>query len=133
MSENGEMIYKADAIKAICKNCIINKFWPCAQKKCRETEIISDIPAARPDPGWHEFQVTQNKETGSWELEEPLPEEGQYILISVDYAGDKVVLVDIWHDDSGECWLESGYNIGVEAVAWMAPPEPYTREKGGFL
>jgi hypothetical protein len=133
MSENKEMIYRSDVIKALCTDCAGNGIGPCEQHTCTEIEIILDIPSVRPEPGWHKFRGVQNKKTGFRELAQPLPEEGQNILISVNYANHQEVQADIWHDGDGECWLESGYNIGIEAVAWMAFPEPYTRKKGGFL
>ncbi len=56
-----------------------------------------------------------------------LPENGQRILVNVKWNGHESVQMDEYYDDDGS-YLDSGYEIGSEATAWMPLPEPY---KGG--
>ena len=53
-----------------------------------------------------------------------LPDDGQRILVSVSVRGHEHVQYDEFYTDDG-CYLDSGYEIGTEAVAWMPLPEPY--------
>ena len=53
-----------------------------------------------------------------------MPEDGQRILVSIDGAGHERVQLDEFYEDDG-IYLDSGYEIGREAVAWMPLPEPY--------
>lgn len=41
--------------------------------------------------------------------------------------GHEEVQQDEFYSDDG-CYLDSGYAIGAEAVAWMPLPEPYKEE-----
>lgn len=57
-------------------------------------------------------------------LEGKLPDNGQRILVNIKYKGHEAVQMDEYYDDEG-CYLESGYDIGTEANAWMPLPEPW--------
>lgn len=61
-----------------------------------------------------------------------LPNDGQRILVSVSLRGHECVQYDEFYTDDS-CYLDSGYEIGTEAVAWMPLPEPYVQsaENGG--
>ena len=54
----------------------------------------------------------------------PIPDDGQRILVSINLKGHEEVLSDEFYTDDG-CYLESGYEIEREAVAWMPLPKPY--------
>lgn len=54
-----------------------------------------------------------------------LPDDGQRILVNIKYKGHEAVQMDEYVDDGGDCYLDSGYDIGTEATAWMPLPEPY--------
>lgn len=56
-----------------------------------------------------------------------LPDDGQRILVSISLRGHEEVQQDEFYSDDGS-YLDSGYEIGTEAVAWTPLPEPY---KGG--
>ena len=90
---------------------------------------IEDLPFA--EPGWIPFKVRdltdeEQKEHPEWEfiVDCKLPENGQRILVSIDIAGHERVQFDEFYDDDG-VYLDSGYEIGEEAVAWMPLPNPY--------
>jgi len=53
-----------------------------------------------------------------------LPDDGQAILVSINVRGHENVQYDEFFTDDG-CYLDSGYEIGTEAIAWMPLPEPY--------
>ena len=91
-------------------------------------EAVELLPSAEPVPKWHKFRQEQNPETGLWELVEPLPKDGQHILITVAVEGHEPVQDDYWIDDA-YCCLDSGYELITEAVAWMPMPEPWKGEK----
>ena len=59
-----------------------------------------------------------------------LPDDGERILVTVNCKGHELVQYDEYYDDGGECYLDSGYEIGTEAIAWMPLPEPYTEREG---
>ncbi len=56
-----------------------------------------------------------------------LPDNGQRILVNIKCNGHEAVQMDEYYDDE-ECYLESGYDIGTEANAWMPLPEPWEGE-----
>ena len=58
-----------------------------------------------------------------------LPYDGQRILVNIAYKGHEAVQLEEYYDDGGESYLESGYDIGTEATAWMPLPEPYNEEQ----
>ena len=62
-------------------------------------------------------------------VDSQLPEDGDRILVSVSMKGHEFVQYDEFcHDDY--IYLDSGYEIGTEALAWMPLPEPYKPERG---
>ena len=75
--------------------------------------------------------LTEEEKEGNpdWDriLDCKLPEDGQAILISVNLRGHESVQYDEFYTDDGS-YLDSGYEIGDEAVAWMPLPEPYRKE-----
>ena len=72
----------------------------------------------------------EKKEQPEWNfiVDCQLPENGQRILVSIECAGHENVQLDEFYDDDG-VYLDSGYAIGEEAVAWMPLPEPYQPEE----
>ena len=56
-----------------------------------------------------------------------LPDDGQPILVSINVRGHERVQYDEYYADDG-CYLDSGYEIGTEATAWMPLPRPYKEE-----
>lgn len=71
----------------------------------------------------------EKEEHPEWDfiLDCPLPDDGQRILVNIKYKGHEAVQLDEYYDDDGS-YLDSGYEIGTEANAWMPLPEPW-REK----
>mgnify|MGYP002518639353 CR=1 FL=1 len=71
----------------------------------------------------------EKEEHPEWEciLECKLPEDGQRILVSINLKGHEEVQYDEFYSDDGS-YLDSGYEIGSEAVAWMPLPKPYREE-----
>lgn len=55
------------------------------------------------------FTQSYNQDSGRYEFDGNLPEDGQRILISIDYKGKQEVREDTWYKD-GYCHLESGYD-----------------------
>lgn len=53
-----------------------------------------------------------------------LPDDGQRILVNVSVRGHESVQYDEFYTDDGS-YLDSGYEIGTEATAWMPLPGPY--------
>ena len=68
----------------------------------------------------------EKEEHSEWDsiLDCKLPDYGQRILVSISVRGHECVQYDEFYMDDG-CYLDSGYEIGTEAVAWMPLPEPY--------
>lgn len=62
-----------------------------------------------------------------WEyiLDGPLPEDGERILVSLKYNNHEPVQCDEFYTDCEGCYLDSGYEIGTEALAWAPMPKPY--------
>lgn len=109
---------KTMAIEALEQNYVLATTLEVAYKKIKQTM-------------WIPFRQRKNPATGLFEWDEPLPKEGQHILITISMRGHEPVQDDYWYVDGTVCYLDSGYDIGTEAVAWMPLPEPYTgREKG---
>lgn len=88
-------------------------------------EMIHDAPTVGPVLKWNKFRQEQDEETGRWLLTRPLPEDGQNILVTVDMKGHEPVQTDIFCNDGCECYLDSGYELITESVAWASMPEPY--------
>ena len=63
-------------------------------------------------------------------MEGHLPEDGQTILITIKSDGHEPVQVDTYYGGGGEeCYLDSGYSLCDEAIAWRPLPEQYTEEE----
>lgn len=97
-------------------------------------DILSELPAAKSEYYWRQFKtrpLTEEEKEMHPDidliLDCDLPKNGQKILITVNEPGHEPVQTDVFCDD-GECSLDSLYEIGTEATAWMPSPEPY---KGG--
>ena len=98
------------------------------------TYWVKQMPDAL-EPGWIPFNSRplteeEKKEHPDWSfiVDCQLPENGQQILVSIYGAGHENVQLDEFYDDDG-VYLDSGYAIGAEAVAWMPLPEPYHPEE----
>ena len=98
-------------------------------------EWIDDAPTIEPEPHWIPFKTRplteeEKEEHPEWDciLDCKLPDDGQAILVSINLRGHEYVRCDEFYSDDGS-YLDSGYEIGTEAVAWMPLPEPY-REGG---
>ena len=89
---------------------------------------ICEMPSAQQWIPFKTRQLTEEEkgEHPEWDsiLDCKLPDDGQRILVSVSVRGHERVQYDEFYTDDG-CYLDSGYEIGTEAVAWMPLPEPY--------
>jgi len=103
--------------------------------RCRK-RWMGDItlPTVQPEQQWIPFKTRpltkeEKEEHPEWDgiLDCKLPDDGQRILVNVSVRGHESVQYDEFYTDDGS-YLDSGYEIGTEATAWMPLPEPY---KGG--
>ena len=111
--------------------------------------LICQLPSAQPEsrrewymkgyrdgqPRWIPFKTRpltdEEKEEYPYYddmLDCQLPEDGQRILVNVKWNGHEFVQMDEYYDDDGS-YLDSGYEIGSEATAWMPLPEPYKEKQ----
>lgn len=99
-------------------------------------DIVSNLPSAQPEQRWIPFKTrpltkAEKEEHPEWDgiLDCKLPDDGQRILVSVSVRGHESVQYDEFefYTDGGS-YLDSGYEIGTEATAWMPLPEPYKTE-----
>lgn len=95
------------------------------------TDRINELPSAQPEQRWIPFKTRpltkeEKEEHPEWDgiLDCKLPDDGQRILINVSVRGHESVQYDEFYTDDGS-YLDSGYEIGTEATAWMPLPEPY--------
>lgn len=128
-----DLISRQAAIDAVHKefdDCIV---WDeSGMTTANEVEkILDSVPSAQPEQRWIPFKTREltdeeKEEHPEWEciLECKLPEDGQRILVSINLKGHEEVQYDEFYSDDGS-YLDSGYEIGSEAVAWMPLPEPY--------
>lgn len=114
----------------------------CNQQRWKEAEEYQRIidrfmafASAQPEPEWIPFKTRplteeEKEEYPEWYsiLDCKLPDDGQQILISVSVHGHECVQYDEFYTDDGS-YLDSGYEIGTEAVAWMPLPEPYKERR----
>ena len=98
-------------------------------------DMIKDLPSAQPEQRWIPFTTRplteeEKEEHSEWDgiLDCKLPDDGQRILVSISVRGHESVQYDEFYTDDGS-YLDSGYEIGTEAVAWMPLPEPYREER----
>lgn len=92
---------------------------------------------AQPEQRWIPFKTRslteeEKEEHPEWDciLDCILPDDGQAILVNINLRGHERVQYDEFYTDDGS-YLDSGYEIGSEATAWMPLPEPYKEEGGG--
>ena len=97
-------------------------------------ERLMELPSAQPEPQWIPFNTRpltkeEKEEYPEWDciLDCKLPDDGQAILVSINLRGHECVQYDEFYTDDGS-YLDSGYEIGEEATAWMPLPEPYQEE-----
>ena len=120
-----------DAIRKIYDSVgILGEKW--AVDKCQMA--IKDLPSAQPEPQWIPFKTrpltkAEKEEHPEWDgiLDCKLPDDGQRILVNVSVRGHESVQYDEFYTDDGS-YLDSGYEIGTEATAWMSLPKPYKAE-----
>ena len=96
---------------------------------------IESLPSAQPEQRWIPFKTRplteeEKEEHPEWDciLDCKLPDNGQRILVAIRIRGHEEVQQDEFYSDDGS-YLDSGYEIGTEAVAWMPLPEPYREER----
>ena len=96
---------------------------------------LGTLPSAQPEQRWIPFKTRpltkeEKEEHPEWDgiLDCKLPDDGQRILVNVSVRGHESVQYDEFYTDDGS-YLDSGYEIGTEATAWMPLPEPY---RGGI-
>ena len=104
---------------------VIHKMW----------KQIKQLSSAQPDQRWIPFKTRpltkeEKEDYPEWDdiLDCKLPDDGQRILVSVSVRGHESVQYDEFYTDDGS-YLDSGYEIGTEATAWMPLPEPYREEQ----
>ena len=100
--------------------------------------ILDSVPPAQPERKtgkWIPFKTRlltdeEREEHPEWDciIVGPIPEDGQRMLVSINLKGHEEVQYDEFYSDDGS-YLDSGYEIGSEAVAWMPLPKPYREEK----
>lgn len=91
---------------------------------------VGELPTVKPEPQWIPFKRRKpTEEEGTkfdYILDCKLPENGQNILVSIIVPGHEHVQYDTyWGGNGDECFLDSGYEIVEEAIAWMPLPAPY--------
>lgn len=98
------------------------------------SDVIERLPSAQPEQRWIPFKTRpltkeEKEEHPEWDgiLDCKLPDDGQRILVNVSVRGHESVQYDEFYTDDGS-YLDSGYEIGTEATAWMPLPEPYRGE-----
>ena len=96
--------------------------------------MIADAQSVQPELRWIPFKTRpltkeEKEEHPEWDgiLDCKLPDDGQRILVNVSVRGHESVQYDEFYTDDGS-YLDSGYEIGTEATAWMPLPEPYKTE-----
>lgn len=97
-------------------------------------ENFEKMRPAQPEQRWIPFKTrpltkAEKEEHPEWDciLDCKLPDNGQRILVNVSVRGHESVQYDEFYTDDGS-YLDSGYEIGTEATAWMPLPEPYDAE-----
>ena len=95
-------------------------------------KALRALPSAQPERRWIPFtgHVPESDEKELYPgydfiLDGKLPEDGQRILVTIKKPGHESVQADEFYMDLTECYLDSGYEIRTEAIAWMPLPEPY--------
>ena len=98
-------------------------------------KVLENVPSAQPEQRWIPFKTRpltkeEKEEHPEWDgiLDCKLPDDGQRILVSVSVRGHESIRYDEFYTDDGS-YLDSGYEIGTEATAWMPLPEPYREDE----
>lgn len=95
-------------------------------------EAIQNLPSAQQWIPFNTRSLTEEEKEDhpEWDciLDCELPDDGQRILVSINYKGHEEVQQDEFYSDDGS-YLDSNYEIGTEAVAWMPLPDPWRGEK----
>ena len=127
-----DLISRQAAIDAIEKNAYRHTYLE------QIIDIVSALPSAQPkqpEQRWIPFKTRpltkeEKEEHPEWDgiLDCKLPDDRQRILVSVSVRGHESVQYDEFYTDDGS-YLDSGYEIGTEATAWMPLPEPYREER----
>ena len=96
---------------------------------------LKQVSSAQPEQRWIPFKTRpltkeEKEEHPEWDgiLDCKLPDDGQRILVSVSVRGHESIRYDEFYTDDGS-YLDSGYEIGTEATAWMPLPEPYREDE----
>ena len=131
-----DVISRQAAIDAINQICPIDTEYDCTLLDRVDVRcVLTDLPSAQPEQRWIPFKTRpltkeEKEEHPEWDgiLDCKLPDDGQRILVSVSVRGHESVQYDEFYTDDGS-YLDSGYEIGTEATAWMPLPEPYREER----
>ena len=98
-------------------------------------DVVSNLPSAQSEQRWIPFKTRpltkeEKEEHPEWDgiLDCKLPDDRQRILVSVSVRGHESVQYDEFYTDDGS-YLDSGYEIGTQATAWMPLPEPYKERR----
>ena len=109
--------------------------WGKEWDKALAKAMLESLPSAQPEQRWIPFKTRplteeEKEEHPEWDciLDCTLPDNGQRILVAIRIRGHEEVQQDEFYSDDGS-YLDSGYEIGTEAVAWMPLPEPYREER----
>lgn len=110
------------------------------EKRPTEDAVINKLmalPSAQSEQRWIPFVLRpatdeEKEENPGWDyyLDGKLPDNGQKILITVRLPGHEEVQVDEFYSDFDGSYLDGQYEIGTEAIGWMAFPEPMKEDKG---
>ena len=130
-----DLISRQQAIEAINHICPVDTEYDCTLLDRVDVRcVLSDLPSAQPELRWIPFKTRpltkeEKEEHPEWDgiLDCKLPDDGQRILVNVSVRGHESVQYDEFYTDDGS-YLDSGYEIGTEATAWMPLPEPYKAE-----
>ena len=127
-----------DAVFSLCEDCDSGYCGSCRVNYPGEKDVIKvirNLPPAQPEQRWILFKTRpltkeEKEEHPEWDgiLDCKLPDDGQRILVNVSVRGHESVQYDEFYTDDGS-YLDSGYEIGTEATAWMPLPEPYEPEQ----
>lgn len=114
---------------------VIETLWKCIDEETKvelnteQIRVAFNMAVKALQRDWIPFRQEQDPDTGLWEWAEPLPEEGQGILTAIVMEGHQPIQFDYFYSDGSGCWLDSGYDIGAEAIAWMPLPESFKEEQ----
>ena len=113
-----------------------DKVGDAAYRICAEfIERLPSVQPEQPEQLWIPFKTRpltkeEKEEHPEWDgiIDCKLPDDGQRILVNVSVRGHESVQYDEFYTDDGS-YLDSGYEIGTEATAWMPLPGPW---RGGI-